>query len=194
MYWGQKVKTLVLKTLKKLNLVLQSIATISIATISIAQAPVSAKDPFANLPNNMPMCYLINSRGVILNLDYLCGSGKSNQTLAVTSSALNRNTRTTRDTSLQSSSSICPSGTFEDSGICRTACPTSFYFDRASLQCVQPENPNSRFLDSTNQFNNSTNQSNNGNCVFASDRDARGNLCGGRASTERPGGRQVNFD
>ena len=161
---------------------MQSIATISIATISIAQSPVSAKDPFANLPNNMPMCYLINSRGVIFNLDYMCGAGKSNQTLAVTSSAANRNTRASLDTSLQSSSSICPSGTFNDSGICRTECPTSFSFDRASLQCVQPANYDSG-------FSNSTNQSNNGNCVFASDRDARGNLCGGRASSERSGGR-----
>ena len=163
--------------MKKLNLVLQSIAT-----ISIAQAPVSAKDPFANLPNNMPMCYLINSRGVILNLDYLCGGVKPNQTLAFTSSATNRTTSATRNTNLQSSSSNCPSGTFYDSGFCRTECPTSFYFDRASLQCYQPANSDSGFSNSTNQFNN-------GNCVLPTDRDSRGNLCGGRASSERSGGR-----
>ena len=166
---------------------MQSIATISIATISIAQAPVSAKDPFANLPNNMPMCYLINSRGVIFNLDYMCGSVKSSQALASTNSTRNRNTRASLDTSFQSSSSTCPSGTFDDSGICRSACPTSFYFDRASLQCVQPQD--NGFSNSTNQFNNSTNQSNNGNCTLPTDRDSRGNLCGGRASSERSGGR-----
>lgn len=149
-----------------------------IGTISLLPVPaIAAPDPIG-----LPMCYMITSRGTLLNLDHWCGAGKSNQPLAVTSSALNRNTRTTRDTSLQSSSSICPSGTFNDSGICRTACPTSFYFDRSSLQCVRPEDPSP-------SFSNSTNQSNNGNCVFASDRDARGNLCGGRASTERPGGR-----
>ena len=161
---------------------MQSIATISIATISIAQAPVSAKDPFANLPNNMPMCYLINSRGVIFNLDYMCGSVKSSQALASTNSTRNRNTRASLDTSFQSSSSTCPSGTFDDSGICRSACPTNFYFDRASLQCVQPANSDSGFSDSTNQ-------SNNGNCVFGTDRDAAGNLCGRRSASDRSGGR-----
>jgi hypothetical protein len=57
--------------MKKLGLVL-----LSFTAISISQAPVIAD----SLPINLPMCYMITSRGLLLNLDYMCGGFKTTST------------------------------------------------------------------------------------------------------------------
>ena len=49
------------------------LALLSFTAISISQVPMSAD----SLPVNLPMCYMITSRGVLLNLDYMCGGVKT---------------------------------------------------------------------------------------------------------------------
>lgn len=53
-----------------------SLALLSFTAISISQSPVIAD----SLPVNLPMCYMITSRGVLLNLDYMCGGVKPTAT------------------------------------------------------------------------------------------------------------------
>lgn len=52
------------------------LALLSFTTISVSQAPVIADI----LPLNLPMCHMITSRGVLLNLDYMCGGVKTTAT------------------------------------------------------------------------------------------------------------------
>ena len=52
------------------------LALLSFTAILISQVPMSAD----SLPVNLPMCYMITSRGVLLNLDYMCGGVKTTAT------------------------------------------------------------------------------------------------------------------
>jgi len=79
---------------------------LSFTAISISQAPVIAD----TLPVNLPMCHMITSTGILLNLDYMCGGGKTTATY----------TPIIQRVSTKSA---------------RTRCERYYYFDRKESRC-----------------------------------------------------------
>lgn len=82
------------------------LALLSFTAISISQSPVIADI----LPLNLPMCHMITSRGIVLNLDYMCGGVKTTGTYT----------------------SIIQSFSTKSS---RTRCERYYYFDRKESRC-----------------------------------------------------------
>lgn len=154
-----------------------------IGTISLLPLPaIAAPDPIG-----LPMCYMISSRGVLLNLNYLCGAGTTTASRITSnygSTFTNTSYSNSRDSvsSSNTSSKQCKAGTIDRDGnglVCTVPCPTGFYFDRPSLSCVMPQQePTVTTPFSSNGY---SGNSNSGNCNYPEDRAADGSRCGARA-------------
>ena len=106
---------------------------LSFTAISISQAPVIADI----LPLNLPMCHMITSRGIVLNLNYMCGGVK-------TTDGQNTYSQTSRITATD----VCRSYLSD-----MNTAITQFQYDRAKERwsyCLQNKDTIQKSIDSRN--------------------------------------------
>jgi len=159
--------------LKKIGVLLSLVTIFALPQLAIA------KDPFEGLPSNLPLCYMVNSRGVLVNLDHLC-TGNNGTSINTTSESRSIPTSSQKTSPSQGFlvGSACPKGTIDrrgDGTLCTAPCPTDSTFDSASLTCQQKpvyllDNPPSN----TSGYS--------GNCQYSWQTAADGTRCGGRAA------------